>query len=202
MENYADMDFYNKIDFIAGTVRGTEKMALLAEELDELADAAEIFKNTIKEKRTKRGRRYTMNQYAMERMISEFADVMAVMMCTFHPEDLKYAMEWADMQIENTRIRTGADLKKELNELIFACKALRTMAFKHRRIGSKDNPTDRTREYVNMMIGVHIPLMIAEMFIIMHPEQVPEWDKKLDSKINRWYDRLMKMQGSDENEQE
>lgn len=200
--DFTEINLYEKIDFIAGTVRKTEKMALLAEELDELADAAEIFRNSIQRKRSSKGRRYTMSKGAEERMVSEMADVMAVLMCTFHPDDMKDAVTYAEMQMADIKIRTGADLRKEVQELMKWCKALRVMAFKRRRINSKDNPTDRTKIYVDAMIGMILPVLLAEMFALIADDQANLFDDWTDAKIERWYNRLIELQGSDVNEQE
>ena len=202
MDNYTEVAFMDKMDFIAGAVRGTEKMALLAEELDELADAAELFRDCIVETRSRKGRRYTINKYAQKDMVSEMADVMAVMICTFHPADMRLALEYAEMHRDEGKIRTGKDLKNELNQLISVCKIFRNMAFKHRRVGSKDNPTAVPKKHIDGMIGVAIPLLLASMMALLDEEWEAKSEKMLKEKIERWHDRLMMLQGSDVNEQE
>ena len=202
MEKHEAKAFREKMDFIAGAVRPTEKMALLAEELDELADAAIIFRNSIQEKRSRKGRRYTMSKEDRDEMIAEMADVMAVLICTIHPDDMRIALEYAEMHRGETKIRTGTDLKRELNQMIAICRIFREMAFKHRRCGSKDNPTAVPKEHIDGIIGVCIPLLLGYMMDLHDEELEAKSERMLKEKIDRWYDRLMMLQGSDVNEQE
>ena len=85
MADYKKMQ--ENIKLICERVSMGERMAMLAEETAELADAAQLLLESITESR-RRGRKCTFGRMAREDAEEEIADVLAVMLCTFEGEML------------------------------------------------------------------------------------------------------------------
>lgn len=182
------MEMEKKIAFIMENVRMTERMALLAEELDEMCDAAEYFRYSIRRAKSRKGRRYTMDKNFQDDMVAEMADVMAVLICISDPETLK---KWLDhMECMDKTMRTGKDMKDLVGMLIFSGKSLRRWAFKHRRIGSKDNPTPYDKEFVEGIMVLSMYQVVVCMYGCMNAQQIDFFEWETEEKINRWYNRL------------
>lgn len=85
MADYKKMQ--ENIKLICERVSMGERMAMLAEETAELADAAQLLLESITESR-RRGRKFACGRYASEEVEEEIADVFAVMLCTFDGETI------------------------------------------------------------------------------------------------------------------
>ena len=185
MEDYEKMR--ENIKLICERVSMGERMAMLAEETDELADAAQLLLESITQSRRK-GRKYTFGRVAREAVEEEIADVLAVMLCTFEGETIYKALDYGDSHTKAAR--SAGELKKGLQDLIALCGFVRCLAFKWRRIDNEENPTDWTKEQAEEFLRVFVGGLLAAMSGILRQWQLAGVVRKMEQKLNRWAKRL------------
>lgn len=164
-----------------------ERMAMLAEETAELADAAQLLLESITESR-RRGRKFACGRYASEEVGEEIADVLAVMLCTFDGETIYKVLDYSDSHAKPAR--SAGELKKRLRELIALSGIVRYVAFKRRRIGNKENPTDWRQEQAEEFLSVFVGGLLAAMTGILRQWQLAGIGCKIEQKLTRWAKRL------------
>lgn len=175
------------IKLICERVSMGERMAMLAEETAELADAAQLLLESITESR-RRGRKFACGRYASEEVAEEIADVLVVMLCTFDGETICKALDYGDSLAKPAR--SAGELKKRLRELIALSGIVRYVAFKRRRIGNKENPTDWRQEQAEEFLGVFVGGLLAAMSGILRQWQLAGIGCKMEQKLDRWAMRL------------
>ena len=170
-----------------------ERMAMLAEETAELADAARLLRESITESRRK-GRKFTFGREANEEVAEEIADVMVVMLCTFDGEMICEFLKHGTSGAKPAR--SAGELKKRLRELIALSGIVRYVAFKRRRIGNKENPTDWRQEQAEEFLSVFVGGLLAAMSGILRQWQLAGIGCKMEQKLDRW---AMRLKGETEN---
>lgn len=185
MADYKKMQ--ENIKLICERVSMGERMAMLAEETAELADAAQLLLESITESR-RRGRKFACGRYASEEVEEEIADVLAVMLCTFDGETIYKALDYGDSHTKPAR--SAGELKKRLRELIALSGFVRYVAFKRRRIGNKENPTDWRQEQAEEFLSVFVGGLLAAMTGILRQWQLAGIGCKIEQKLTRWAMRL------------
>lgn len=185
MKDYQKMR--ENIKLICERVSMGERMAMLAEETAELADAAQVLLESITESR-RGGRRWVFAEYAKEDLLEEAADVMAVLLCCFNPEGILACL--AQARAEGRKSRGARERKEQLRELIDYCGFVRVMAFKRRRIGNKENPTDWRQEQAEEFLSVFVGGLLAAMTGILRQWQLAGIGCKIEQKLTRWAMRL------------
>lgn len=175
------------IKLICERVSMGERMAMLAEETAELADAAQLLLESITESRRK-GRKFACGRYASEEVAEEIADVLAVMLCTFDGETIYKVLDYSDSHAKPAR--SAGELKKRLRELIALSGIVRYVAFKRRRIGNKENPTDWRQEQAEEFLSVFVGGLLAAMSGILRQWQLAGIGCKMEQKLTRWAMRL------------
>ena len=185
MADYKKMQ--ENIKLICERVSMGERMAMLAEETAELADAAQLLLESITESR-RRGRKFACGRYASEEVEEEIADVLAVMLCTYK------VLDYSDSHAKPAR--SAGELKKRLRELIALSGIVRYVAFKRRRIGNKENPTDWTQEQAEEFLSVSVGGLLAAMSGILRQWQLAGIGCKMEQKLDRW---AMRLKGETEN---
>ena len=191
MADYKKMQ--ENIKLICERVSMGERMAMLAEETAELADAAQLLLESITESR-RRGRKFACGRYASEEVEEEIADVLAVMLCTFDGETIYKVLDYSDSHAKPAR--SAGELKKRLRELIALCGIVRYVAFKRRRIGNKENPTDWRQEQAEEFLSVFVGGLLAAMSGILRQWQLAGIGCKMEQKLERW---AMRLKGEVEN---
>lgn len=191
MADYKKMQ--ENIKLICERVSMGERMAMLAEETDELADAAQLLLESITESR-RRGRKFACGRYASEEVEEEIADVLAVMLCTFDGETIYKVLDYSDSHAKPAR--SAGELKKRLRELIALSGIVRYVAFKRRRIGNKENPTDWRQEQAEEFLSVFVGGLLAAMTGILRQWQLAGIGCKIEQKLTRW---AMRLKGETEN---
>ena len=181
------------IKLICERVSMGERMAMLAEETAELADAAQLLLESITESRRK-GRKFACGRYASEEVAEEIADVLAVMLCTFDGETIYKVLDYSDSHAKPAR--SAGELKKRLRELIALSGIVRYVAFKRRRIGNKENPTDWRQEQAEEFLSVFVGGLLAAMTGILRQWQLAVIGCKIEQKLTRW---AMRLKGEVEN---
>lgn len=181
------------IKLICERVSMGERMAMLAEETAELADAAQLLLESITESRRK-GRKFACGRYASEEVEEEIADVLAVMLCTFDGETIYKVLDYSDSHAKPAR--SAGELKKRLRELIALSGIVRYVAFKSRRIGNKENPTDWRQEQAEEFLSVFVGGLLAAMTGILRQWQLAGIGCKIEQKLTRW---AMRLKGETEN---
>lgn len=191
MADYQKMQ--ENIALICERVSMGERMAMLAEETAELADAARLLRESITESRRK-GRKFTFGREASEEVAEEIADVLAVMLCTFEGEMI---CEFLKHGISGAKpARSAGELTNRLRELIALCSIVRYVAFKRRRIGNKENPTDWRQEQAEEFLSVFVGGLLAAMSGILRQWQLAGIWCKMEQKLDRW---AMRLKGATEN---
>lgn len=185
--------FRENIIQIRAHVSERERMAVLAEEAAELADAAQLLLESITESR-RRGRKFACGRYASEEVEEEIADVLAVMLCTFDGETIYKVLDYSDSHAKPAR--SAGELKKRLRELIALSGIVRYVAFKRRRIGNKENPTDWRQEQAEEFLSVFVGGLLAAMTGILRQWQLAGIGCKIEQKLTRW---AMRLKGEVEN---
>lgn len=191
MADYKKMQ--ENIKLICERVSMGERMAMLAEETAELADAAQQLLESITESR-RRGRKFACGRYASEEVEEEIADVLAVMLCTFDGETIYKVLDYSDSHAKPAR--SAGELKKRLRELIALSGIVRYVAFKRRRIGNKENPTDWRQEQAEEFLSVFVGGLLAAMTGILRQWQLAGIGCKIEQKLIRW---AMRLKGETEN---
>lgn len=191
MADYKKMQ--ENIKLICERVSMGERMAMLAEETAELADAAQVLLESITESR-RGGRHWVFAGYAREDLLEEAADVMAVLLCCFNPEGIIACL--AQARAEGRKSRGARERKEQLRELIDYCGFVRVMAFKSRRIDNEENPTDWTREQAEEFLSVFVGGLLAAMTGILRQWQLAGIGCKIEQKLTRW---AMRLKGETEN---
>lgn len=191
MADYQKMQ--ENIALICERVSMGERMAMLAEETAELADAARLLRESITESRRK-GRKFTFGREASEEVEEEIADVLAVMLCTFDGETIYKVLDYSDSHAKPAR--SAGELKKRLRELIALSGIVRYVAFKRRRIGNKENPTDWRQEQAEEFLSVFVGGLLAAMTGILRQWQLAGIGCKIEQKLTRW---AMRLKGETEN---
>ena len=191
MADYKKMQ--ENIKLICERVSMGERMAMLAEETAELADAAQLLLESITESR-RRGRKFACGRYASEEVEEEIADVLAVMLCTFDGETIYKVLDYSDSHAKPAR--SAGELKKRLRELIVLSGIVRYVAFKRRRIGNKENPTDWRQEQAEEFLSVFVGGLLAAMTGILRQWQLAGIGCKIEQKLTRW---AMRLKGETEN---
>lgn len=191
MADYKKMQ--ENIKLICERVSMGERMAMLAEETAELADAAQLLLESITESRRK-GRKFACGRYASEEVEEEIADVLAVMLCTFDGETIYKVLDYSDSHAKPAR--SAGELKKRLRELIALSGIVRYVAFKSRRIGNKENPTDWRQEQAEEFLSVFVGGLLAAMSGILRQWQLAGIGCKMEQKLDRW---AMRLKGETEN---
>lgn len=191
MADYQKMQ--ENIKLICERVSMGERMAMLAEETAELADAAQLLLESITESR-RRGRKFACGRYASEEVEEEIADVLAVMLCTFDGETIYKVLDYSDSHAKPAR--SAGELKKRLRELIALSGIVRYVAFKRRRIGNKENPTDWRQEQAEEFLSVFVGGLLAAMTGILRQWQLAGIGCKMEQKLDRW---AMRLKGETEN---
>lgn len=191
MADYKKMQ--ENIKLICERVSMGERMAMLAEETAELADAAQLLLESITESR-RRGRKFACGRYASEEVEEEIADVLAVMLCTFDGETIYKVLDYSDSHAKPAR--SAGELKKRLRELIALSGIVRYVAFKRRRIGNKENPTDWRQEQAEEFLSVFVGGLLAAMTGILRQWQLAGIGCKMEQKLTRW---AMRLKGETEN---
>lgn len=181
------------IKLICERVSMGERMAMLAEETAELADAAQLLLESITESR-RRGRKFACGRYASEEVEEEIADVLAVMLCTFDGETIYKVLDYSDSHAKPAR--SAGELKNRLRELIALSGIVRYVAFKRRRIGNKENPTDWRQEQAEEFLSVFVGGLLAAMSGILRQWQLAGIGCKMEQKMERW---AMRLKGEVEN---
>lgn len=185
MADYQKMQ--ENIKLICERVSMGERMAMLAEETAELADAAQLLLESITESR-RRGRKFACGRYASEEVEEEIADVLAVMLCTFDGETIYKVLDYSDSHAKPAR--SAGELKNRLRELIALSGIVRCVAFKRRRIGNKENPTDWRQEQAEEFLSVFVGGLLAAMTGILRQWQLAGIGCKIEQKLTRWAMRL------------
>lgn len=185
MADYKKMQ--ENIKLICERVSVGERMAMLAEETAELADAAQLLLESITESRRK-GRKFACGRYASEEVAEEIADVLAVMLCTFDGETIYKVLDYSDSHAKPAR--SAGELKKRLRELIALSGIVRYVAFKRRRIGNKENPTDWRQEQAEEFLSVFVGGLLAAMTGILRQWQLAGVNCRMEQKLERWAKRL------------
>lgn len=185
MADYKKMQ--ENIKLICERVSMGERMAMLAEETAELADAAQLLLESITESR-RRGRKFACGRYASEEVEEEIADVLAVMLCTFDGETIYKVLDYSDSHAKPAR--SAGELKNRLRELIALSGIVRYVAFKRRRIGNKENPTDWRQEQAEEFLSVFVGGLLAAMTGILRQWQLAGIGCKIEQKLTRWAMRL------------
>lgn len=191
MADYKKMQ--ENIKLICERVSMGERMAMLAEETAELADAAQLLLESITESRRK-GRKFACGRYASEEVEEEIADVLAVMLCTFDGETIYKVLDYSDSHAKPAR--SAGELKNRLRELIALSGIVRYVAFKRRRIGNKENPTDWRQEQAEEFLSVFVGGLLAAMSGILRQWQLAGIGCKMEQKLDRW---AMRLKGETEN---
>ena len=191
MADYKKMQ--ENIKLICERVSMGERMAMLAEETAELADAAQLLLESITESR-RRGRKFACGRYASEEVEEEIADVLAVMLCTFDGETIYKVLDYSDSHAKPAR--SAGELKKRLRELIALSGIVRYVAFKRRRIGNKENPTDWRQEQAEEFLSVFVGGLLAAMSGILRQWQLAGIGCKMEQKLDRC---AMRLKGETEN---
>ena len=191
MADYKKMQ--ENIKLICERVSMGERMAMLAEETAELADAAQLLLESITESR-RRGRKFACGRYASEEVEEEIADVLAVMLCTFDGETIYKVLDYSDSHAKPAR--SAGELKKRLRALIALSGIVRYVAFKRRRIGNKENPTDWRQEQAEEFLSVFVGGLLAAMSGILRQWQLAGIGCKMEQKLDRW---AMRLKGETEN---
>ena len=191
MADYKKMQ--ENIKLICERVSMGERMAMLAEETAELADAARLLLESITESRRK-GRKCTFGREASEDVEEEIADVVSVMLCVFDGETLCTMIDCIDSHAKPAR--SAGELKKGLQDLIEVCSLVRGVAFKMRRIGNKENPTDWRQEQAEEFLSVFVGGLLAAMTGILRQWQLAGIGCKIEQKLTRW---AMRLKGEVEN---
>ena len=191
MADYKKMQ--ENIKLICERVSMGERMAMLAEETAELADAAQLLLESITESR-RRGRKFACGRYASEEVEEEIADVLAVMLCTFDGETIYKVLDYSDSHAKPAR--SAGELKKRLRELIALSGSVRYVAFKRRRIGPTENPTDWRQEQAEEFLSVFVGGLLAAMSGILRQWQLAGIGCKMEQKLDRW---AMRLKGETEN---
>lgn len=191
MADYKKMQ--ENIKLICERVSMGERMAMLAEETAELADAAQLLLESITESR-RRGRKFACGRYASEEVEEEIADVLAVMLCTFDGETIYKVLDYSDSHAKPAR--SAGELKKRLRELIALSGIVRYVAFKRWRIGNKENPTDWRQEQAEEFLSVFVGGLLAAMSGILRQWQLAGIGCKIEQKLTRW---AMRLKGETEN---
>ena len=185
MADYQKMQ--ENIALICERVSMGERMAMLAEETAELADAARLLRESITESRRK-GRKFTFGREASEEVAEEIADVLAVMLCTFEGEMI---CEFLKHGISGAKpARSAGELKTGLRELISFCSIVRYAAFKRRRIGNKENPTDWRQEQADGILRVFGGQLLLTLSGTLRQWQLAGVVRKMEHKLDRWAMRL------------
>ena len=191
MADYKKMQ--ENIKLICERVSMGARMAMLAEKTAELADAAQLLLESITESR-RRGRKFACGRYASEEVEEEIADVLAVMLCTFDGETIYKVLDYSDSHAKPAR--SAGELKKRLRELIALSGIVRYVAFKRRRIGNKENPTDWRQEQAEEFLSVFVGGLLAAMSGILRQWQLAGIGCKMEQKLDRW---AMRLKGETEN---
>ena len=191
MEDYKKMR--ENIKLICEMVSVGERMAMLAEETAELADAAQLLLESITESR-RGGRRWVFAEYAKEDLLEEAADVMAVLLCCFNPEGLLACL--AQARAEGRKSRGARERKEQLRELIDYCGFVRVMAFKSRRIDNRENPTDWTREQAEEFLASFTGELILQIYASLRDWEAAQTLERMEKKMERW---AMRLKGATEN---
>ena len=191
MADYKKMQ--ENIKLICERVSMGERMAMLAEETAELADAAQLLLESITESR-RRGRKFACGRYASEEVEEEIADVLAVMLCTFDGETIYKVLDYSDSHAKPAR--SAGELKNRLRELIALSGIVRYVAFKRRRIGNKENPTDWRQEQAEEFLSVFVGGLLAAMSGTLRQWQLAGIACKIEQKLTRW---AMRLKGEVEN---
>ncbi len=185
MADYKKMQ--ENIALISERVSIGERMAMLAEETAELADAALLLLWSMTESRRK-GRKFSCGREASEEVAEEIADVTSVMLCTFNGDSIYKLLAYG---MRSTKpARSAGELKKSLRELIVICGLVRCVAFKRRRIDNKENPTDWTKEQAEEFVSVLAARLLAEMSGILRQWQLAGIERRMEQKLDRWAMRL------------
>lgn len=191
MEDYKKMR--ENIKLICEMVSVGERMAMLAEETAELADAAQLLLESITESR-RGGRRWVFAEYAKEDLLEEAADVMAVLLCCFNPEGILACL--AQARAEGRKSRGARERKEQLRELIDYCGFVRVMAFKSRRIDNRENPTDWTREQAEEFLASFTGELILQIYASLRDWEAAQTLERMEKKMERW---AMRLKGATEN---
>lgn len=185
MADYQKMQ--ENIALICERVSMGERMAMLAEETAELADAARLLRESITESRRK-GRKFTFGREASEEVAEEIADVLAVMLCTFEGEMI---CEFLKHGISGAKpARSAGELKNRLRELIALCGIVRCAAFKRRRIDNEENPTDWKQGETDGILRVFGGQLLLAMSGTLRQWQLAGIGCKMEQKLERWAKRL------------
>lgn len=185
MKDYQKMR--ENIKLICERVSVGERMAMLAEETAELADAAQVLLESITESR-RGGRRWVFAEYAKEDLLEEAADVMAVLLCCFNPEGIIACL--AQARAEGRKSRGARERKEQLRELIDYCGFVRVMAFKSRRIDNRENPTDWTREQAEEFLASFTGELILQIYASLRDWEAAQTLERMEKKMERWAMRL------------
>lgn len=185
MKDYQKMR--ENIKLICERVSMGERMAMLAEETAELADAAQVLLESITESR-RGGRRWVFAEYAKEDLLEEAADVMAVLLCCFNPEGILACL--AQARAEGRKSRGARERKEQLRELIDYCGFVRVMAFKSRRIDNRENPTDWTREQAEEFLASFTGELILQIYASLRDWEAAQTLERMEKKMERWAMRL------------
>lgn len=185
MKDYQKMR--ENIKLICERVSMGERMAMLAEETAELADAAQVLLESITESR-RGGRRWVFAEYAKEDLLEEAADVMAVLLCCFNPEGILACL--AQARAEGRKSRGARERKEQLRELIDYCGFVRVMAFKSRRIDNRENPTDWTREQAEEFLASFTGELILQIYASLRDWEAAQTLGRMEKKMERWAMRL------------
>lgn len=191
MADYKKMQ--ENIKLICERVSMGERMAMLAEETAELADAARLLLESITESRRK-GRKCTFGRVASEDVEEEIADVVSVMLCVFDGETLCTMIDCIDSHAKPAR--SAGELKKGLQDLIEVCSLVRGVAFKMRRIDNEENPTDWTKEQVDEFLSVFSCKLFMVMSNTLRQWQLAGVTCRMEQKLDRW---AMRLKGEAEN---
>lgn len=185
MADYQKMQ--ENIALICERVSMGERMAMLAEETAELADAARLLRESITESRRK-GRKFTFGREASEEVAEEIADVLAVMLCVFDGEMIYGFLKHGTSGAKPAR--SAGELKKGLRELIEICSIVRCAAFKRRRIDNEENPTDWTKEQADEILHFFGGSLLMVMKSTLRQWQLAGVVRKMEQKLERWAKRL------------
>ena len=181
------------IKLICERVSMGERMAMLAEETAELADAAQLLLESITESRRK-GRKFACGREASEEVAEEIADVMVVMLCTFDGEMICEFLKHGTSGAKPAR--SAGQLKTELQYLIDICSIVRCAAFKRRRIDNEENPTDWKQGETDGILRVFGGQLLLAMSDILRQWQLAGIACKMEQKLERW---AMRLKGEVEN---
>ena len=191
MADYKKMQ--ENIKLICERVSMGERMAMLAEETAELADAARLLLESITESRRK-GRKCTFGRESSEDVEEEIADVLAVMLCTFDGEMICEFLKHGTSGAKPAR--SAGELKKGLRELMEICSIVRYAAFKRRRIDNEENPTDWKQGETDGILRVFGGQLLLAMSGTLRQWQLAGIACKMERKLERW---AMRLKGETEN---